>query len=292
MTAGPATGRVLAAWPIVAFGLLLIAFCSPPGLGDTNWYVNDVLVYSSGHHAVPFSSLLEFGHLVWRPLGALLNHVAVWLPDAVGSGPRMKLAAALSFFSTICGVLAAALMFDIVLGLSGSRRFAFFIAACFLCADASLTYLKTGNAYVPGLFFVTLALWCALESTRAVQPRLWLALLAGVAVGVATLFWFTNVLLMPAIVISVLLWNTPGTTQWRRLPAARLRSAIAAAAGFGVTVAIGYGVACLAGNIRSADQFLVWYRNADTAGLKTGRRFAPFPASRVCSLTSPETASF
>jgi hypothetical protein len=256
-------GRLLATWPAVAIGALLIALTPPPGMGDTNWYVSDVLMHRSGRYAGPFDPLLEFGHVVWRPLGDALYPIAALVPDSIAAGMRMKLAVALSWFSAGCGLLAAALMFDIVFRLSRSRLNACFIAACFLCADASLTYFETGNSYVPGLLFVTLALWFALESGRNGEPGTLLAALSGISVGVAVLFWFANVLVVPAIVLCAVVWNTPDWRLPRNILGARWRSAAAAAVGCALVVVIGYGIASLAGHIRTVDQFIDWYRSAD-----------------------------
>src|SRR5690349_18508795 len=40
-------------------------------VGDTHFYVGDIVRARTGRQ--PFTSLLDFGHLIWRPLGYLLS---------------------------------------------------------------------------------------------------------------------------------------------------------------------------------------------------------------------------
>ncbi len=243
-----------------AFGVALFAFSSAPGWGDTNWYTSDVLTARSGN-PTDARVLWEFGHVVWRPIGALLFPLSQLIPDAVAAGPKMKLAWMLAVFSAGCGILAAMLMYNIVFRLSKLRWLAFLVSIELLCADACLTYFKTGNSYVPGLFFVTLALWLTIRSVQEPDAR-W-ALLAGISLGAATLFWFTNVLFLPPLLVAALVWNTP---DWRRslwLSSGRIKLAASVAGGFAVILIAGYAVAVAAAGIRSFGELIAWYRSAD-----------------------------
>ncbi|HEY2842990.1 MAG TPA: hypothetical protein VGJ09_05040 [Bryobacteraceae bacterium] len=230
-------------------------------MGDTNWYVSDVLAFHSGRISSGPHPLLEFGHLIWRPIGALVYPAIHAIPES--AQPGAKLQWLLSGFSVILGIAAAAIMYDIVLGLGAPAFLAFVVSADLLCADACLTYFKTANSYVPGLFCVTLALWFATECVRSRVPRPQFALLAGASMGFAALFWFTNILLLPAILAAVLVWNTP---SWKRddwLSPARIRSAAAALAGFAVIVIAGYSIGAFLRGVRSPAEFAIWYRTAN-----------------------------
>jgi hypothetical protein len=81
--------------------------------------------------------------------------------------------------------------------------------------------------------------------------------------GVAALFWFPNVLVLPAIAVAVLIWRTPDWQVAASLRAMRLRALIALASGFAVVLLVGYGIGTVAASVRSPEQFLAWYHSAD-----------------------------
>jgi hypothetical protein len=255
--------RTAAAWPVVVFGVFLLVFTSAPGAGDTNWYTSDVLHFVDARGEGNRFTLLEFGHLAWRPLGALLYPVSTAIPDSWAAHRQEKLAVTLGAVSALSGLLAGVVLFYLLRRSSAPPWTAVAVSCCFLGADASLTYLETGNAYVPGLLFVTLSLYCAVRATNGPAVNWRYALAAGAAEGIATLFWFPNILVMPAIGVTVLTWNT---SNWRFrswLGSERLRAVLACVSGFLLVSLAGYGIGMAALGIRSPDEFLAWYRSAD-----------------------------
>lgn len=250
--------RILRTWPAILLASLVGILTPRPGMGDTNWYISDVFEYYAGH--TTSAPLIEFGHLAWRPLAAALYSAehAVPLPAA---HPDSELAWSLAIFSVLLGIASAAVMYDIALGLGASPLLALLISANLLCANACLTYFKSGNAYVPGMFCVTVALWFALQSTEAAHHRR--AALSGAAIAAATIFWFPNVLLLPPVLAAILVAKTKDWKLASWLCSERIARLFAALAGFAAVVIAGYLAAALLRGIHSASAFLAWYRDAD-----------------------------
>src|SRR5579864_4543148 len=65
-------------WPvgaIVALYVVAMALLSPVDLGDTIFYVGPIIAASHHPSIAALAQLLDFGHVVWRPIGWLMYEV-------------------------------------------------------------------------------------------------------------------------------------------------------------------------------------------------------------------------
>ena len=196
----------------LAGGLFLIVCCTRGYfLGDTNSYVSTITGHFGKSPVGPANVLWEFGHLLWRPLGWMVVQLAApTLIPLTSWEPARICSLALVGMSMIFGFLTVLLWHSMALEIVTSRAIAFLIAAGFACANSFLTYIHSGTPYVPGLFFVTLALWIVRGGGPNVTPHRIAA--SAIAAALAALLWFPYVLSTPGILLSVL-WPQPRTTS-------------------------------------------------------------------------------
>jgi hypothetical protein len=138
------TAERVAAWRDFLAGailsLLTLAVISAREVGDTFVYVGSVEDFHAGVRG-QFNPLGEFGHLLWRPLAALLSPVfAAVIPDAWAWNMRLKTGLGLVMLNEIAAICAAALIFAIAHRLSGSRVVAAVTTIGLIWANGFLLY--------------------------------------------------------------------------------------------------------------------------------------------------------
>src|SRR5581483_2422298 len=172
---------------------------------DTLVYVRHILHFDrdpvSGR-----ADFWDFGHLLWRPLGWLLFHVFGGLFPYAKTGESHLTLIVLLVIVNILASLITILLFQ-----SLARRFvnggwASFVAISLLCFHAFLNYIQTGTAYLPGLMWLTLSLWCTVRAMETQKDAY--AVLSGVAGALAAMFWFPYIVAFPGVLAASLLWRT------------------------------------------------------------------------------------
>ena len=173
-------------------------FCASPYIADTMVYADSVMRHLNGQTAQPFQPLWEFGHLLWRPLGALLAPLFfATVPDSLGHALRIKLAFGFLAVNMLAGLGIAALLYDLF------RRLAGWKAAALLTFGLSwsggfLMYTLSGSSYITGLLFEVAAIWLLIPFSGGppCAGRQWTA---GVLAALGSLFWFPYILAIPAV---------------------------------------------------------------------------------------------
>lgn len=183
------------------FGALLavitLTITTAPKIGDTSVYVNSIRDFQAGHWTAQFNPIGEFGHLLWRPLGALLAPVfTAVVPDALAWNPKLKIAYGLVVLNEAATVLAAALFFQISRRISESTRVAVLMTLGLIWANGFLVYAKAGTAYVFGTAVEISAIWILVQAEP--NRATWRLLTGGVLLGTAALFWAPFALIVPA----------------------------------------------------------------------------------------------
>lgn len=203
-------------WIIAAFSLLLVC-TRGPSIGDTIDYAKEV---AENIGRSPFgrnSSLWEFGHLLWRPLGLALYAVSSPVLSALTDWtPLMMSAWVLTAVSALCGVVTVYLWYQLLLPVVRSRKTSFLITLAVACTHGFLLYTHSGCAYIPGLMCVTASLYCLKRESLTA---------AAVFYAVGALLWFPYILAGPglfAIVVAPDNWSQPLPESFR---ANRLRRA-------------------------------------------------------------------
>ncbi len=224
---------------LVAAGLLygaVMYWTEPETLSDTLVYSKQALGGDAGGR---FNRLWEFGHLLWRPLAAVLHPVFQALaPAAVAPTELLKNAYGLIWLNLAAGLLCSLLLFRWMQREKVWWGWSLLLLLAFVSSNAFLLHAQTGSSYVFGLALMMLAL----ELDNAVGSGL---LMAG-----AALLWFPYVLMAPAVLLKK--WLERG--GWKET--------FAIAVAFAGGLAAGYGVGAWLAGVRSAGEFLDWYAAA------------------------------
>lgn len=177
---------------VLALGTLFII--SGPQIADTMVYIDQVRLFQSGSWTTRFNPIGEFGHLLWRPLCAVLSPLFLSLvPASVAATAPLKMAYGLIVLNEAAAVVAAALVFRIARGLAGSAVGAVLTTIGLLWAYGFLSYMKAGADYVFGTTVEICALWVLIEFRGATR-----LLAGGALLALAALFWTPFALIVPA----------------------------------------------------------------------------------------------
>jgi len=252
-------GRLISAirsfLPALALYAVCLALTQPPYFGDTLFYAEDVLQFRSGHWSMRFNPLWEFGHVLWRPIGALLAPLALaWVPDSIAWTPTLKITVGLIILSQIFGALTVVLFYDLIREFVSSLWIRMILIGAFIWMNPFLAYSQAGVPYVAALFFLTLAVWLQFKYV----PSTKLAVGISVALGMAVLLWFPFVLVVPAAALL-------GTFFYEGIFPQRKESWLHPVTVGVLTcllVAAGIGAGGWLAGARSSADFLAWYEDA------------------------------
>ena len=175
--------------------LLALAIIKAPEIGDTLVYVNSILEFRSGHWTGAFNPLLEFGHLLWRPMGAALAPAfSTLIPNSAAWTLKLKIGYGLIVVNEIAAVLAAGLMFSLARRISGSAIAALATAIGLVWANGFLLYTKAGTDYVFCTAVEIAAIY--LLAKPGEHAARWVR--GGALLGLGALFWTPFALTVPA----------------------------------------------------------------------------------------------
>jgi hypothetical protein len=177
---------------IAVIYVVLTAITRAPFQGDTPYYIASILKYSGGRDFL----FWDFGHLLWRPGMWVLLHVTHWIVP--GTKVLSLLVGFLAIVNWIAG-LGCVLLMERVARRFVSAPVAILAASTLAISQVFLNFVHTGTAYVPGLFFLLLALDIANSGPPSV-PRSWRrASLCGASLALAVLLWLPYILALPAL---------------------------------------------------------------------------------------------
>lgn len=213
--------------------------------GDTNTFAKDVIEFGQGR-------VLDFwdvGHLLWRPLGYVLFRMLPSLPEWLpGSDAARRVVYLLVGVNWIAGLGTVLLMHSVLLQFT-KRRVADVAICAFVFGNAFLNYYRTGNAYIPGLFCLTAALYfLAVPGERSGNTvRMWIG---GALAGLSICFWLVYLWSVPAVLLLPLVLFGPSKQRFRGL----LQSCVAC----GLVVATALGIVMVHLGIGSVVGFRAW----------------------------------
>jgi hypothetical protein len=249
-------------WIAALFALVLLATRSVY-LGDTNDYAKDIAEHLGGPPFGQGSSLWEFGHLLWRPLGwVLASALAPMLSRLTDWTPFMQAAFALMMVSTLSAIAAVVLWYLLLIQSVRSAKTAFLLALAFAFGHGFLLYARSGCPYIPGLACLSASLFI-LRRGKIYG--------AAVMYALAALFWF------PFILAGLGLFLVAAAPpDWNRrirdsLTTIRLANAVRFAL---ISLAIAGAVYCLGGAARGITSFgeaRAWYASANHGLAESGR---------------------
>ena len=178
--------------------IMTVAVCVAPNTGDTLNYASDAVNAHDPLKIGSFQKLWEFGHLLWRPLAALLTPIVLSIvPDSIAWTPLLKVAWGLTALNLLSGMLICSLLYALTLKFTHSWKASAFILLLVVWSNAFLLYSQSGSSYVFALLFEVIALHLQLIADDT--PSLGNDVLTGLSMGTAVLFWFPFILMFPAI---------------------------------------------------------------------------------------------
>ena len=164
---------------------------------ESAWY-GDSTTYAADIGA---ARLIEPGHLLWRPLGRLVDL-------ALGSQTYSGILWQLQFLCLLASVLAVIAMCRLASRLYG-RAAALVATVLLIVSNGFWTYSFSGCSYSLSMLFLMLALSCAIARNTATTGAA--AFAAGALGGLSAASWGIEVLVAPAIWLALVL--TPPRDQ-------------------------------------------------------------------------------
>ncbi len=245
----------------VAIYAAVIMLTRPLDLGDTIFYVDPILDMARRPSPAAFRAMLDFGHLLWRPLGWLaFDALRAGAPGGALGPDRMVAVRALIDISIAAGALATLLLYSISERLGVRPVVSITVAATFVVCNAVVNTAQAGSSYMLGLALLMAALRVLLGPASAATGNQRGQWTAGVLLALAAATWFPFVLAVPAAaVVAALPWSRRTPTDGRGFRPSGAARTLAAAALAGVLL---FGAAAWLLGIRSPEAALAWVRES------------------------------
>lgn len=198
------------AYVVLSVAVVLLAVSTHPQYdADAFDYAAQARAFLEHPGLTETRGILEFGHLLWRPLAV----VATILARPVIEGwmhlePGLPPLAALMALSTIFTWFAALLLYRIARVLAGSALAAVAVALLFLTANAVLLYMRSGFSYVPGVAFDLLAVSLVVAPPCRLALRFGLRpFFAGCALAASICLWTPGLFAVAGPITLAFLWE-------------------------------------------------------------------------------------
>ena len=219
---------------------------------DAADYVSSVVAFHEGRNA----SFIEFGHLLWRPLGWLLWTSLFDLSDPLYW--RLQVFTVFRVINLFLGLAATLAFFHILISINVSRALSSFFAIVFITSHACLNFVQTGTSYAAALAFFVIGI--AFIVSRSSRFEFVAPFLGGVSLALAAGFWIAFVWVIPSVlIISPILYGM----ERRNF----INSAIVLLS-FSVTIFIVFGLAAYSLSLNSASEILAWIK-VSSHGIET-----------------------
>jgi len=242
----------------VALYIAMILLTRPLELGDTIFYVDPILAMSRRPDMANLRLLLDFGHVLWRPLGWLIYEgVHALAPITVVGSERVVVIRVLIGISMIAGAAGTALLYAICRQLRIGQVSSIIACMTFIGCNAVVNIAQAGTSYMLSLALLMGALWLALLSPSKGAAA---SIGSGALLALSAAIWFPFVLMAPAVALaSVAPWDEAEPRRARRVIQPEFLFLVAAAVATGVLV---FGAAALTLHIQNADQFRAWMQDS------------------------------
>jgi hypothetical protein len=241
---------------VVGAYILATSFTDAFNLADSVGYAGSVVN----------SRLLEFGHLLWRPLGwVLLKAFQPVTSLFVGPDPLANANLILIAVNWIAGLASIILMFKLVMLVAKRKWVANTVAIGLIFSQGFLNYAQSGTAYIPGLSLLLLGLYIMVKGAEKPERAWRTALFAGLALAGAAGMWLQYVWSVPAALAAPLFLYGFNRQQFRLVAQGSIT--------FGLIMILTFAVAGVAGGIYTISGFKDWV--VSTSGYLTGLNGLP-----------------
>lgn len=251
--------QILSWQELVLLPLIYVLFTKvtvPHLMGDSLFYVDSILLFdSTGNHQVWDSqygvySFVEFGHLLWRPLGWSVYHLLDRLSIMPEDGnPKMKVMFALVSVSWVCGLVSLLLIYSIVIQICNKPWPAYFLSITFIASNSILNYVQTGSSYIAGLASLLIAIYLLLRFNS-----IFASVCSGLFLAISICFWVPYVLAVPATCFVPYLKDGVNRKQ--------LKQSVYLLISLSVCVVFAYSVAVVVLGLRSFEEIVAWVASA------------------------------
>lgn len=239
-------------WPKIPTHLVIILvyvfatlLTSAYFMADTADYVDSIVAHIEGRNY----DFWEFGHLFWRPFGAIIfTPVSKLFGEA---DKRITIDYVLLTINWLAGLVSVCALYGLTRRIVKPAWICMICVLVFIFSHAFLNYSQSGSSYIPGLSMLLVGLYLLTRSHNEDESHLLPAVASGVALAAAVCLWFPYILVLPAAVGAPLLLY--------RFDREGFRTAIIAATVAGVCILTAYAVIAVREvNISSFDQFRKW----------------------------------
>lgn len=235
----------------------MLVFTRPISFGDTIFYVQAILVFGKHADATAMQSLLDFGHLLWRPLGWLLFASVRALPWISLGEDRVQVLRILICISVLSGAIATAMLYLICRDLGLRLPVSILVCITFIFSNAVIYAAQTGLSYMFGLALLMAALWLVIcrgpMSGKWINRGVWCA---GILLALSAASWFPFILVAPTVALAAAVpWEDSERFSIRHLSLARVGKLTGASL---VAAAIIFGTAARALQINSLEGVKAW----------------------------------
>ncbi|MGC2490615.1 MAG: hypothetical protein WA412_18205 [Candidatus Sulfotelmatobacter sp.] len=252
-------------------------------MGDTNVYAQAILRHAYGfsddYHQTTSNPFVDFGHLLWRPLGWLFFVIARPATRLLThQNQRAEVILTLIGITFLASAVGVVVFFLLARRLVGDDWSALWASVGFFSADAFLNYAHTGNAYILGATCLVVGIYLTVPDKRQIVS-LGRASLAGIFFALTVFSWFPYVFVLPAAMATPLLLGER-TRERSRLVGQTI--AVCVIAGL-----VGYSAAVAKLGIRNFADLEAWILAAghgqiQAGGIRAAARLAfSFPRSFI-----------
>ncbi len=252
----------------LAVMFLLIRVCARPEYsGDPLSYAGEAYAFLQRRGLVETRGILEFGHLIWRPMaaaGAALCSLV--LGRLSGIEPKLVPLVVMIALNAIFTLLAVLLVYRITRSLSGSVTISTAVAFLFLTANSVLTYLPSGYPYLPGAAMQLFAVSLIVAPPAKIRSLRLRALLLGIALSVSVCLWAPFAVSVPGIIALSFLWRGREVA-----PLERARLALQTSVWVMLATGFTFGAAILLNHFQSLAEVAQWIRNSSHEWAQTHR---------------------
>lgn len=258
--------KTLLAYTGLAAAFLGFLLWSQPEYGaDPIGYANDALAFLQHPGPAQTRAVLEFGHLLWRPVavaGAALT--PQWLISFTGFDRNLVPLAWLVIVGVVFAFVGLLFVYRTARALTGSVIAGVIVSFALLLSNPFAIYLRSGYPYLTAAAMQMMAVSLIIRG-----PKRWPVRLRGLAIGCAlaasVCLWAPYVVSVPGLVVFALVWN--GDAPRRE----RMRLLFHAAAWSTCVVGVVFSTAILLNRFSSFGQIVQWIQNSSHAWAQTHR---------------------
>ena len=244
-------------WLTIGLYGSMILLTRPLSFADSIFYVQAILAFRQHPDPVTTRLLLDFGHVLWRPLGWLVfKMVRVLFPVTSSGDDRVLVLRILICISMISGAVATA-MLHLICRDRGFRPWVrVLLCATFIFSNAVIYATQIGSSYMLGLAFLTAATWLVMRPSGKTKKHGRDLSWAGILLALSAAAWFPFVLVAPAVAVAAAIpWNISERSSIGSVSIARALHVIGAGVVGGTTI---FGAAAWALHIKSLAGIRTW----------------------------------